>query len=757
MIKRLILFLSLLALLGAGSALAGAPVTSVSDLNDASRTIGINTDTLSEISIASELPLARTASYTDVLLGYMDVANGKIDAFVYDRVQMEKAIENGLAGVRLLDDVLKQPIEIGIGISRTSDIPDLPKRINQFLASLREEGTLEDMYSRWVIRGEDTMPDIPLPKNPEYHLTVGTSGIVPPYSYEKGAELWGHDIELARRLARYLNADLTLKIYDYSAVSAVLNSGEADCFISNLQKFPSREESILMSDALATEQQGIMVRDTDASAWAANSDGTPVTLSQFNGKKVGVQTGTNFDQLTKNLIPGAEIEYYNTKADLVQALSEDKIQAIAMDEPVIRILQKTHSRIVCVEEPLDVYEFAYAFPQTEKGARLRDQFNEFLGTIVYNGTMDELLTEWFSPDDVSPEPIRDYEKLPATNGVLRMATESGYEPFEFVQDGVVVGYDVDIAALFCKAYGYRLEVVDMNYDAILPSVNSGKCDFGGAGISITPERAESVYFSDPNYSGSARVAVMTSAAPSGPAPSFWDSIRSSFEKTFLRENRWRLFLSGIITTMIITLSTILAGTVLGFLVFLMCRKGNPVAQGITAFMTSLLQGMPLVVLLMIFYYIIFGNVAVSGILVSVIAFSLTFGASVYSMLRMGVGAVDRGQYEAAWALGYSDRRTFFKIILPQALPHVMPAYQGEIVSLLKSTAVVGYIAVQDLTKISDIVRSRTYEAFFPLIAITVIYFALEALLGFLVSRIRFNPRRRKTADILKGVKTDDQH
>ncbi|MBQ8110338.1 MAG: ABC transporter permease subunit, partial [Clostridia bacterium] len=144
---------------------------------------------------------------------------------------------------------------------------------------------------------------------------------------------------------------------------------------------------------------------------------------------------------------------------------------------------------------------------------------------------------------------------------------------------------------------------------------------------------------------------------------------------------------------------------------------------------------------------------------AVIGFTLTFGAAVYGLLRMGVGAVDNGQYEAAYALGYSNRRTFFRIILPQALPHVLSAYKGEIVSLIKATAIVGYIAVQDLTKMGDIVRSRTYEAFFPLIAVTVIYFVLEGLIGFAVSRITvgFNPRRRSSADILKGVKTDGQN
>ena len=238
---------------------------------------------------------------------------------------------------------------------------------------------------------------------------------------------------------------------------------------------------------------------------------------------------------------------------------------------------------------------------------------------------------------------------------------------------------------------------------------------------------------------------------------FMESLSDSFNKTFLREDRWRLFLTGVQNTLIITMLSILFGTALGFAVYMLCRNGNPVANGITRFCTWLVQGMPMVVLLMILYYVIFGSVAISGILVAVIGFTLTFGASVFGLLKMGVGAVDNGQYEAACALGYSDRRTFFKIILPQALPHVLPAYRGEIVGLIKATAIVGYIAVQDLTKMGDIVRSRTYEAFFPLIAVTVIYFVLEGLIGFLVSRIgvNFNPKRRKPAEILKGVRTDD--
>lgn len=295
----------------------------------------------------------------------------------------------------------------------------------------------------------------------------------------------------------------------------------------------------------------------------------------------------------------------------------------------------------------------------------------------------------------------------------------------------------------------------MNFDGVLASVQAGKCDFACACLAATEERKESVDFSEPHFAESVVFVVLDSTA--GKQESFLDGVRASFEKTFIRENRWQLFVEGIGTTMLITVLSILFGTALGFGVFMLCRNGNPVANALTRFCVWLVQGMPVVVLLMILYYVIFGKIAISGTAVSVIGFTLVFGAAVYGMLKAGVGAIDRGQTEAAYALGYSDHKAFFRVVLPQAIPHFLPSYKGQITALIKATAVVGYVAVQDLTKMGDIVRSRTYEAFFPLIAVAVIYFVLAAILTFLVNKveIRIDPRKRSRKELLKGVKADD--
>ena len=144
----------------------------------------------------------------------------------------------------------------------------------------------------------------------------------------------------------------------------------------------------------------------------------------------------------------------------------------------------------------------------------------------------------------------------------------------------------------------------------------------------------------------------------------------------------------------------------------------------------------------------FSEVNIPGAAVSVIAFTLIFAASVFNLLKAGVAAVGTGQMEAAYSLGYTERKAFFNIMLPQVLRHAMPAYKVSIKSLIKATAVVGYVAVQDLTKMGDIVRSRTYEAFFPLIAVAVIYFILAALLIWIVNKIevRALPGRKSSDD-----------
>ena len=156
---------------------------------------------------------------------------------------------------------------------------------------------------------------------------------------------------------------------------------------------------------------------------------------------------------------------------------------------------------------------------------------------------------------------------------------------------------------------------------------------------------------------------------------------------------------------------------------------------------------------MLLFYVVFTSPDISGVLVAIVGFILTFGSFVYDNLELTVSGVDNGQREAAYALGYSRNRTFFRIILPQAMKMFVPNYSGEIINLIKATSVVGYIAVNDLTKMGDIIRGNTYEAFFPLIAVALIYFAITWIIAGLLGILRkkTEPKKRKNKNILKGV------
>lgn len=477
-------------------------------------------------------------------------------------------------------------------------------------------------------------------------------------------------------------------------------------------------------------------------------------FSDLSGKTVSMLTGAPFEELVKSKNPEVgEFTFFNSMPDMIQALKTKKTDAFLTNNAVGQLVLNRNPEIVLFPQSLQDGEFGIAF---SKGDSRRDEWQAAFNEIPQSD-IQAAWDKWTGEDEsIKVLPEQDWE---GSNGTVNVAACDTLEPMSYMGgDGKLRGFDLEVILMVAKKLDVKVEFTGMEFSAILAAVQSGKADMGAGSIIITEERAQSVDFLE--YYPAAFVLLVRSVTYSDTAVeenTIINSIKESFNKTFIREGRWKLFVQGIGITMIITLSAILLGTTLGFTVFMICRNGNPVANTITRFCLWLVQGMPMVVLLMILYYIVFGNISINGITVAVIGFTLTFGAAVYGLLKIGVGTIDNGQYEAAYALGYSNQMTFFKIILPQALPHVLPAYKGEIVGLIKATAIVGYIAVQDLTKMGDIVRSRTYEAFFPLIAITIIYFVLEGIIGLLVSRIsiNLNPKRRNPSEILKGVKTDD--
>ncbi len=219
-------------------------------------------------------------------------------------------------------------------------------------------------------------------------------------------------------------------------------------------------------------------------------------------------------------------------------------------------------------------------------------------------------------------------------------------------------------------------------------------------------------------------ASQASVASSSPFAAF---VRS-FQSNILQENRYLLILDGLKVTVMISVFSTLFGTFLGALVCFMRMSRNRLLSGMAKLYIAILRGTPVLVFLMLMFYVVFASVDINPVIVSVIAFGMNFAAYVAEIYRAGITSIDKGQSEAGIAMGFTKVNTFLFIILPQTVQRILPVYKGEFISLVKMTSVVGYIAVQDLTKASDIIRSRTFDAFFPLLMVAILYFLISWVL-----------------------------
>ena len=411
------------------------------------------------------------------------------------------------------------------------------------------------------------------------------------------------------------------------------------------------------------------------------------TIEELNGKNIGVQTAVLYEELIQDRVPDAVFQYYTMPNDMILALQSGKVDAYLIEEVSYGVQKKNHPDLAVLDEPAGYINATCIIGNNERQDRLLSELNQFIADSWDNGLLDELYDYWIADFDPVNDKC-DITGFSGENGVISVAVEGGYEPFSFISNGNISGFDVDFICRFARAYGYTPEFYEVPFEAIAPGVESGKYDIG-MNIVVSAERNETGTLSDVYYTTPIRLVIM---GEDESELTFFQQLAESFNKTFMREGRWKLFVEGAGITILITVTSIIAGTVLGFIIYMLCRKGNVLMNKGTNVFLWLIHGMPTVL-----------------------------------------------------------------IILPQAAQHFLPIYRNDVVTLIKETSVVGYIAVLDLTKISDLVRSRTYEAFFPLIVTAIMYFIISAVLTKLVTIVEhsIDPKRRKKDKILKGIKEKD--
>lgn len=219
-----------------------------------------------------------------------------------------------------------------------------------------------------------------------------------------------------------------------------------------------------------------------------------------------------------------------------------------------------------------------------------------------------------------------------------------------------------------------------------------------------------------------------------------NSLKDSFHQNFIADDRWKYLTDGLKNTLLITILAIIIGIILGFIVAIIRATHDKtgkmkILNFFAKIYLTVIRGTPVVVQLMIIYFVIFGSVNINKIVVAVLAFGLNSGAYVAEIVRSGIMSIENGQFEAGSSLGLSYRQTMTSIILPQAFKNVLPALANEFIVLLKETSVAGYIAIADLTKGGDVIRSQTYDPFLPLIAVAVIYLVMVMFLTSLVTKL----------------------
>lgn len=538
------------------------------------------------------------------------------------------------------------------------------------------------------------------------------------------------------------------------------------------------------------------------------SNKTQITSSdQINGKTIGICTGSVYEKTIRERFPDSNYVYFNTRDELVLALTSNKIDAFITDGHTANQYEKSNKDIICLNEGFIDVENGFIF--SDQANSVLDEFNQFLFECKSNGFLDYLKEKWvtnFTNDVRIPE-----MSFTGENGVLTAITAIDSIPMSFIGDGTLQGYEAELFYNFCSYAGYVPEVYNANFEAVITAVSTNKYDVGFSSITITDERKQSVDFSDPVYQSDSKIVVYNfgdsavvesndetkepiiskeEKVEETPATSnqndssilnnltndnskqtneekkgfsfklpsfsfaFLGNIPDKLNKMFIEEDRWKLVLDGIKVTVLITVSSLIIGTILGFLIYLFCRKTGKFFKKIFDTLSFIVNRIPVVLILMFMFYIVFSNSSIDGVYVSIIAFSIIETLSVYSMVDTGISAIDKGQTEAALALGYTDTKALFKFILPQALKTIMPVYCGDIVSLIKATSIVGYITVQDLTRASDIIRSRTFDAFLPLLISAIVYFALAWILTLIVEKIqkKFLPNVKSKEEIINKYK-----
>lgn len=650
------------------------------------------------------------------------------------------SLDRGVSDIALVDGVVYEAnikstgryAELGVlfedpyGVGFSYKNVELRDRFNQFLKEIKSNGVYDEIENRWIKNyATAEMPvwtDTPTGKP----LKLGCTGATDAFDFIKNGRNAGFDIEMMERFGRYINRPIEYYNLNFGGLIAALSTGTVDAISSAMTITAERGKTVAFSDPYYVSRSlAISLRER----YAGNKEGQGFrTMEDVRNKRFGVLMGSIQDEYVAKTYPEAQILRIDLAPDLLMSLKTNQSDVIILPQPEAEFIVAEDPNIGVLNPDVYTIELGIGFKDTA----LRDQFNTYLASIRESGLYKEIEQRWMKDYNVSEMP---HIEVPKGSKPLVVGTTSQDIPFSFIKEGVNSGFDMEIVTRFAASINRSVRFETMTFGGLIPALMSGKIDVMASAAMITEERRNQIAFSDAYYTiGSSVLALKKNLASTtgyveADKGSFVQQMKDSFYNNLVREKRYMLILEGLWQTLIITIFATLFGTILGgFVCFLRMRRSHLV-QGVAKIYIDIMRGTPLLVMLMIFFYVVFASSGLNATVVAIFTFALNMAAYSSEMFRTAINAVDPGQKEAGIAMGFSQVQTFIYIILPQAARNVLPVYKGEVISLLKTTSIVGYIAVVDLTKASDIIRSRTFDAFFPLIIVAVIYFLLAWLFG----------------------------
>ncbi len=437
------------------------------------------------------------------------------------------------------------------------------------------------------------------------NLVLVTEAGFAPYEYYSNGEIVGVDIDIAKKIAEYLDKELIIKDVAFDSIISEVKTEKSDIGAAGISFTEERQREVDFTISYSDSKQVVVV----------NTISGYRDISEIH--KVAVQLGSVADTYLTENYPNIDIIREKKFLAAIQDLKDSKVEAVVMDElPATKLMTK---EMEMLEEPLVVDSY---------------------GMIVRKGNK---------------------ELLDACNKVIKDLKESG-----------------EIDKYLLKHMGVE------------EKTNKG------------------------------------------------NGIKERFYNSVIYDGRYKYILEGLKNTIIIALGAVIIGILLGAISAITRNIHEntgklKIMSAISKGYVDLIRGTPSTLQLMIIYYVIFKQTNINIVLVGIMAFGINSGAYVSEIIRAGISSIDKGQWEAGYALGLSYFPIMNKIILPQAIKNILPALGNEFITLVKETSIGAYIGIVELTKASDIIASRTYDYFFPLALIAIIYLIITVALSNLIS------------------------